>query len=37
MNNIDKVRDFIVEELLFGQKNKLAEDTSFFLPPCLIS
>ena len=30
MSNIDKVCDFIVEQLLFGQKDKLNDDTSFF-------
>jgi len=30
MSNIGKVHDFIVEQLLFGEKDKLADDTSFF-------
>ena len=30
MNNIDKVREFIIEQLLFGERDKLTDDTPFY-------
>lgn len=30
MNYIDKVREFVIEELLFGDSKKLNDETSFY-------
>ena len=30
MKNIDKVREFIIEQLLFGERDKLTDDTPFY-------
>ena len=30
MNYIDRVREFVIEELLFGDSKKLTDETSFY-------
>ena len=30
MSNIDRIREFIVEQLLFGERDKLIDDTPFY-------